>query len=54
MGGEALDPVKVRCTSVRELKGWQGRVRGWGTTFIKAGRGGMGYGVSRRENLERG
>ena len=42
MGGEALGPECVRCTSVRECQGGETGVGRWvGHTLIEAGGGGM-------------
>jgi hypothetical protein len=46
---QALGPVKARCPSVRECKGWETRVGGWvggwGYTLLEAGGGWMGWGL---------
>jgi hypothetical protein len=55
VGGEALGTVKAQCLNVGECQGGEVGVGGWVSTLIKAGGGGMLYGVSRRGvNQERG
>jgi hypothetical protein len=42
VGGAALGPEGVQCTSVGECQGRRMWVGGWGSTFIEAGGEGMG------------
>jgi hypothetical protein len=39
MGGEALGPVKARCSIVGEYQDTEAGVGGWGSTLIEAGEG---------------
>jgi hypothetical protein len=55
VGGEALGPEGVRCTSVGECQdGKTGMSEGWGSTLIEAGGGGWDGGGLWRGDLERG